>query len=236
MASITLPSNRVINYVYDTTKKGQLIGVNLLNTPIISSIGYNLGGQLTSWNWGNTAAQYVIGYDASKNSAIKTITAKNASGAVVYSLNYGFDSDARITALNRNNGLNDTYGYDNVSRLTSEVRKNGTADVFGITYTYDDNGNRKSLVATGTHQQPAANVTYNYTANTNRLSAVVNNGATSTPSYTTEGEMKFGSANAIYDYAGHRRFTASTTSAAYYMMNYNHKNERTIRTTQNNIS
>jgi RHS repeat-associated protein len=234
LASITLPSNRVINYVYDTTKKGQLVSVNLSNTPIISSIGYNLGGQITSWNWGNTASQYLIGYDTSKNSAIKTITAKNAAGSNVYRLAYGFDSDGRITVINRNNGLNDTYGYDNVSRLTSEARKNGTADVFGITYTYDDNGNRKSLVATGTHQQPAANVIYNYTTNTNRLSSVLNDGVTSTPSYTTEGEMKFGSANAIYDYAGHRRFTAPTTSTAYYMMNYNHKNERTIRTTQNN--
>lgn len=233
LASITLPSNRVINYVYDTTQKGQLASINLSNTPIISSIGYNLGGQLTSWKWGNTAAQYVIGYDGSKNGAIKTITAKNATGTVIYSLNHGFDRDGLVTAINRNGGLNDTYGYDNVGRLTSEIRKNGTTDVFGITYTYDDNGNRKSLVATGTHQQPVPSVTYNYTTNTNRLSSVVNNGVASNPSYTTEGEMKFGSANAIYDYAGHRRFTAPTTSAAYYMMNYNHKNERTIRTTQN---
>ncbi|MDV4219484.1 hypothetical protein MSC32_17665, partial [Acinetobacter baumannii] len=100
-----------------------------------------------------------------KNGVIQSISNKNNSGVVNYSLAYTFDNDGRVSKITRNNGLVDSFTYSNADRLLTESRLNGTTSVFGITYTYDKNGNRLSLAATGTHQQPQANVAYTYKGN-----------------------------------------------------------------------
>jgi uncharacterized membrane protein len=48
---------------------------------------------MTGWNWGAGAASYTWTYDAVKNGLIQSISNKNNSGVVNYSLGYTFDND-----------------------------------------------------------------------------------------------------------------------------------------------
>lgn len=240
LTSLTLPSGRKINYVYDTTKKGQLLSINQDGTNIIGSTTFDDGGQVTSWTWGNDGT-YNIAYDSSKNGVIKTIRNNTSADVENYKANYIFDNDGRISAIT-GRITRDSYTYDNVNRLLTETRTNvsGGATLFGITYTYDNNGNRLSLAATGAHEQPAANVTYAYTAGSNRMSNITRNGVAETPAYYNEGEMLLkNSFDATYDWAGQRRWSGGeggvATEPEYYMA-YNHQRERTVRSIRNNGS
>ncbi|MDX8255691.1 hypothetical protein, partial [Acinetobacter pittii] len=60
---------------------------------------------MTGWNWGAGAASYTWTYDAVKNGVIQSISNKNNSGVVNYSLAYTFDNDGRVNKITRNNGL-----------------------------------------------------------------------------------------------------------------------------------
>ncbi|MDO7495636.1 RHS repeat domain-containing protein, partial [Acinetobacter baumannii] len=100
--------------------------------------------------------------------------------AVNYSLTYAYDKDGRITLVTRHNGTKDAYTYDAVNRLISESRTTGTAATYSISYTYDKNGNRLTLNATGQHMQPAASAAYTYAANTNKLASFTKGGVAQT--------------------------------------------------------
>nr|WP_228142288.1 RHS repeat-associated core domain-containing protein [Acinetobacter pittii] len=226
LSTLTLPSGRKLAYTYDTTKKNLLTNVTLDGTALIRAITYDAGGQMTGWNWGAGAASYTWTYDAVKNGVIQSISNKNNSGVVNYGLAYTFDNDGRVNKITRNNALVDSFTYSNADRLLTESRVNGTTSVFGITYTYDKNGNRLSLAATGTHQQPQANLAYTYTGN--KLATIAGVAAT----HTANAELIYGGFTPTYDYAGNRRedkTTGGTTTAPQYYMTYNHKNERTVR-------
>ncbi|WP_081313548.1 RHS repeat-associated core domain-containing protein [Acinetobacter pittii] len=226
LSTLTLPSGRKLAYTYDTTKKNLLTNVTLDGTALIRAITYDAGGQMTGWNWGAGAASYTWTYDAVKNGVIQSISNKNNSGVVNYSLAYAFDNDGRVSKITRNNGLVDSFTYSNADRLLTESRLNGTTSVFGITYTYDKNGNRLSLAATGTHQQPQANVAYTYTGN--KLATIAGVAAT----HTANAELIYGGFTPTYDNTGNRREDKTTGGAAtapQYYMTYNHKNERTVR-------
>jgi len=140
-------------------------------------------------------------------------------------LAYAYDKDGRITQLTRNNGTKDNYGYDNVNRLISEARTTGTAATYSIGYTYDKNGNRTSLTATGQHMQPAESVSYTYAGN--KLASLTKAGVAQTISHTGNAELNFGTYLPTYDNGGRRK--VDRASAGYYYMNYNHKNERSFR-------
>jgi len=125
-----------------------------------------------------------------------------------------------------------------VNRLLTENRTNlsTNAAIFGITYTYDKNGNRKTLRGTGTHQQPAATVDYTYAANSNRLATISRDGVVTSPAHLTEGELRLDFVSG-YDSHGQRRWSGmrngDTTQPEYYFA-YNHKRERTVRSIRNN--
>ncbi|MFV5265353.1 RHS repeat domain-containing protein [Acinetobacter courvalinii] len=233
LKTLSLPSGRQLVFSYDATKKNQLANITLDGSALIRAISYDAGGQMTGWNWGAGAASYTWAYDPVKTGEIKSINNKNNSGSLNYSLVYDFDNDGRISKLTRNNGLIDSFNYNNADRLIKEVRTNGTTNIFNITYTYDDNGNRLSLTATGTHQQPQANVVYTYTGN--KLATI----AGATANHTANAELIYGGFTPTYDNAGNRRevkTTGGSTTAPQYYMTYNHKNERTIRGYQANGS
>jgi RHS repeat-associated protein len=238
LTSMTLPSGRVINYNYDlsTYKRGQMLSVSLNSTPIISSINYDGAGQTSSWTWAN-GSNYKVFYDPAQNGMIKAIVNTNPSNVENYKADYGFDQDGRILSIT---GLTtkDSYTYDKVDHLLTENRTNlsSNAAIFGITYTYDKNGNRLSLAATGTHQQPAANVSYTYKANSNRLEKITRNGVVTNPQTLVEGDLLLDFAG-IYDAAGQRRWSGRRNGDATLpddYMAYNHKRERTVRSTRNN--
>lgn len=236
LTGVTLPSGRQVTYGYDATNTGQLINVALNGSNLINTISYNGAGQTLSWAWGNSSTYSVV-YDVTKNGNIKTIINTNASNTQNYKADYGFDRDGRIVSIT---GLTtkDTFSYDKVNRLRTENRINlsGSTAIFGITYTYDKNGNRLSLAATGTHQQPAANVTYTYATNTNRLATITRNGLRTTPTHTTEGELRLDFSGG-YDSFGQRRWSGKrngdSTQPEYYFA-YNHKRERTVRSIKDN--
>ncbi|WP_284085040.1 RHS repeat domain-containing protein [Acinetobacter haemolyticus] len=230
ISSMTLPSGRKLAFTYDATKKNQLTNVTLDGTALIRAITYDAGGQMTGWNWGTGAASYTWVYDAEKRGIVKTINNKNNSGAINYTIYYSFDLDGRITNLALNNGIFDTFTYSNADRLLKETRSqtivNDTTDIYAISYTYDKNGNRLSLNATGAHQQPQGSVSYTYTGN--KLATIAGTAA----SHTANAELIYGGFTPTYDYAGNRRYdktTGGTSTSPQYFMTYNHKNERTIR-------
>ncbi|WP_375036945.1 RHS repeat domain-containing protein [Acinetobacter sp. RW6] len=226
LESLILPSGRVISYAYNSTKKNQLIDIKLDSLPLLRNITYNEGGQMTGWNWGAGAASYTWSYDPLKTGYLKKIINKNNSSTINYSMDYEFDLDSRITKTTQNNGLINNFSYDVRNRLLQESRFNGSTNIFNINYTYDDNDNRLSLTATGSHQQPQANVAYTYTGN--KLATI----AGVAVSHTSNAELIYGGFTPTYDYAGNRRedkTTGGTTTSPQYYMTYNHKNERTIR-------
>ncbi|WP_155757847.1 RHS repeat domain-containing protein [Acinetobacter beijerinckii] len=220
--ALTLPSGRTITYVYNA--QGMLSSINLYGNPLIRNISYDGANRVTGWLWssaGNASYSQSYNNDGSTNN----ITNKNSAGTTNYSLTYGYDKVGRITQLTRNNGTKDNYGYDNVDRLTSESRTTGTTQTYSITYTYDKNGNRTSLTATGQHMQPAASATYSYSGN--KLSSFSKGGVGQSISHTDNGELTHG-ATPTYD-NGARRKVDRISSTDYYYMNYNHKNERSFK-------
>ena len=136
VTAITMPSGRVINYNYDGNK-GRIASVNIAGNPFISNIAYDNFGQLISWNIENTGAKYSIAYDSSKSGAVKSISFTNRNNSVLYSENYNFDADGRITSINKLNNNTHNYTYDKANRLRSD--KSGS-------YTYDKNGNITSVL------------------------------------------------------------------------------------------
>ena len=233
LTGLTLPSGRQVQYVYDQglPSRGQMQSISLDGSSLISSMSYNAAGQTTAWTWGNGSV-YSISYDSSKNGNIKTITNSTASGVDNYKANHIFDDDGRITAITGQT-TRDLYTYDNAGRLLTENRQyvSGQAAIFGITYTYDQNGNRLTLRTTGNHQQPASSVNYTYQANSNRLTSITRDGVVASPTHLTEGELRLDFAGG-YDSYGQRRWSGrlnnDATQPQYYFA-YNHKRERTVR-------
>ncbi|WP_284085045.1 RHS repeat-associated core domain-containing protein [Acinetobacter haemolyticus] len=228
LSSMTLPSGRQFDFTYNS--KGQLTDITMDGTALIRAIRYGTvygTGPIAGWNWGTGTASYNIAYrDDIRDGTIQSITNRDNSNTVNYSLSYGFDNDGRINKLTRNNGLVDSFTYSNADRLLTESRVNGTTNIYGITYTYDKNGNRLSLSATGAHQQPQGNVSYTYTGN--KLAAIAGTAA----SHTANAELIYGGFTPTYDNVGNRReqkTTGGTATSPQHYMTYNHKNERTVR-------
>ncbi|WP_252510148.1 RHS repeat-associated core domain-containing protein [Acinetobacter oleivorans] len=225
LTSMTLPSGRSLTYSYSSTT-GMLTGINLNGSALVRSLSYDGANRITGWQWG---ALGNAGYTQSYNNdgSIATLTNKDNASAVNYSLTFGYDKDGRITLVTRHNGTKDAYTYDVVDRLLSESRTTGTAATYSISYTYDKNGNRLTLNATGQHMQPAASAAYTYTANTNKLASFTKGGVAQTFSHTANSELSYGTYLPTYDNAGRRKVDRASTD--YYYMNYNHKNERSFR-------
>jgi RHS repeat-associated core domain len=224
LTSMTLPSGRSVTYSYSTT--GMLTGINLNGSALVRSLSYDGANRVTGWQWG---ASGNAGYTQSYNNdgSMASLTNKDNASAVNYSLTFGYDKDGRITLVTRHNGTKDAYTYDVVDRLLSESRTTGTAATYSISYTYDKNGNRLTLNATGQHMQPTASAAYSYTANTNKLASFTKGGVAQTFSHTANSELSCGTYLPTYDNAGRRKVDRASTD--YYFMNYNHKNERSFR-------
>ncbi len=126
---------------------------------------------------------------------------------------YFYDAAGRLTGISQFNGTVVTPGYDNANRLTSLTNYSGSATITGYAYTLDNNGNRTRINATGAlpPANVAQNISYNYTANGNRLT---NLGSTAL-TYDAEGQLQ-SEGTASYTFDGAHRLTAYGTSSFSY--------------------
>ncbi|WP_436870770.1 RHS repeat-associated core domain-containing protein [Acinetobacter courvalinii] len=225
-SSLTLPSGRKISYSYNSV--GQLINLSQDSTVLLNNISYNAGGFMTGWKWGSGQAEYNIAYDLAQNGTIKKISNRSTTGAINYSIEYGFNEDGQIISFTRNEGSTvDNFTYDKANRLTSESRGSYT-----INYSYDRNGNRRTLRATGAHQQTSGNVDYTYIGN--RLNTWNKNGVSQPITYSEHGDLiQAMMVASVYDGAG-RKLWQLTSNEIGFDTRYNHKNERTVITNNSN--
>ena len=132
--------------------------------------------------------------------------------------------EGHSTALHLNAANNRTFGYDEIHRLIAAAGPwgAGTECTGGVTYTYDDNGNR---LCKG-EQAPATN--YSYVANTNLLDASTG-GEVASYSYDDNGNT-IGDGGHTYEYSDADRLaTVDTGSTATYV--YDGDGRRVIKTT-----
>ncbi|KQW99760.1 hypothetical protein ASC84_19925 [Acinetobacter sp. Root1280] len=231
LTSLTLPSGRKVDYVYDAQYKGQIKNVNLNGANILRDISYNNAGVMTGWNWGSSTSSYKWGYDPALTGLIVSINNTASSGMSNLGLNYEYNKRYEIQKEILNTDRVFNYSYDKESKILNENKIVNGAEEYSISYTYDSNGNRKTLAATGAHMQPNGNVVYAYLGN--RLSSI--NGQAL--NYTNNGELIYGNSKPWYDNADNRRenLTGGDLDPKY-NMTYNYKNERTVRGYQHNSS
>jgi RHS repeat-associated protein len=96
---------------------------------------------------------------------------------------FTYDALSRRTQLARPNGVNTDYTYDALSRLLTVLHKLAGNTIDGATYTVDNVGNR---TAKTNHLSGAPTEAYTYDA-IYQLTQVVQNGSTTTESYTYDG-------------------------------------------------
>jgi len=160
--AVTYPDGTTVDYVRDTQARIKEVGVRPDGGPratLLSNATYVPFGPVTGWTYGNgrvLSRTYDLDYRA------KTIL-DNASGGL--SLGYGYNAVGEVTELN--DGLNSAaqakYDYDPLGRLA--VTRDGSANPVE-TYSYDETGNRKSVVHGGITEA------YVYPSVSHRLSSV----------------------------------------------------------------
>ena len=104
-----------------------------------------------------------------------------AGSASLLNLTYGYNANSDPTTItdNLNSTNTQTLGYDAMDRLNS-----ASSGYYGpISWTYDLNGNRTQQNGSGII------TTYNFTANTNRLASIINNGTTQSAVYNAAGNL-----------------------------------------------
>ncbi len=137
MSTLTLPSGNVVSYAYNSD--GQVSGVQVGSTPLLSAATYEPFGPVSGWTWGN-GVTHTRSYD--EDGAIAAIGTSDTNGV---NLGYTYDAGSRITSIfdAATNPNSWTFDYDLLDRLTVA---NGATQTQG--WTYDANGNRLSETGT----------------------------------------------------------------------------------------
>ncbi|AXI02600.1 RHS repeat-associated core domain-containing protein [Aquirhabdus parva] len=218
---ITLPSGNQIDYSY---ANGLISSVKVNNQYIANAIAYDGSNQLQGWQWGNGATIYWI--ERNDANEIKRVRSSNVSGGQLFDTIPSYDADGRISTIDLANVGTYIYYYDNNAQITGE-----SGPGYGVNYSYDDNGNRKTLTGTGNTGLKSNNVTYGYTGN--KMASWSKDGQSQSIWWLPTGEMlDYTNGASTYDYQGRRRKEASNPSMPQYTgmyMDYNFKNERTFR-------
>lgn len=155
-----------LSVLYPRNAAGQVREVQLQvgNNPpsaFASAIGYLPFGPLSSLTWGN-GVSLSRSYDRDYRLSQQTVAGWNSS--------YGYDANGNIETLGSSLLGDLNYRYDALDRLTAEQR----ADL-EQSYSYDAAGNRTTKQVTPIvdgQAQAASTHTYQYAANSNRLSEI----------------------------------------------------------------
>ncbi|MFL6604627.1 MAG: RHS repeat domain-containing protein [Steroidobacteraceae bacterium] len=200
LTSLTTPSGQTITYTY---ANGQVSGVAVNGTPLISGVLYQPFGPTRGWTWGNNSAEVRL-YDEDGNpsqiSAIETTS-------------YTVDNAFRVVGADHaaNSNLSWSYDYDSLDRLTTATNTNAH-----LTWTYDAVGNRLSQGGAPGPTYSAANLTMTYN-DRGRLSSVTAGSQATSYIYNAMGQriQKNGASRTLfsYDEAGHLLGEYSSTGA-----------------------
>lgn len=227
VTAITMPSGRVIDYIYDGNK-ARLASIKIAGNPFISNISYDDLGQLNSWNIENTSAKYSIVYDQNKTGMVKSLGFNNKLNNTLYSAMYDYDRDGRITSITKPNNVLDKFGYTLLNGVLLETRVINSVNDYGIVNTYGKNGNPFIRNITGNTNYPSKSNLFTISANSNKISQYTRQGTTpQVANYLSTGELRFAPFLSGYDGNGQMRYSGGASSQ--YYMAYNHKNERTVR-------
>jgi RHS repeat-associated protein len=177
VATVTGPDGHTLTYAYNS--KGEVSSLSNGGT-VISNYSYDTDARLmkVTDGAGNLVIQY--DYDSLGRISLKTfgngtstvyaytaldeilsITNLSTSNAITSSLTYSYDLSGQPTSVTDAAGNITRYAYDLLGELTTVTLPNGGGT---ITYTYDANGNRKSVVNSGTTTTYTVNNMNEYSA------------------------------------------------------------------------
>ena len=216
LASVTYPDGMVVAYTRDST--GQITAVKENGNNVATSITYKPFGPIAGLTYGNGLVETRT-YDADYR--ITGISIPSVQGLI-----FGYNANDDITGITDSISASNTQtlGYDNLNRLTSAV--SGTGGYGSLTYAYDADGNRTSLV------NGAGTATYTLDTLSNQLQSI-SGATTATYSYNTIGTLDDDGINQ-YAYADTERLDTVTnisTSATVATYVYNALGQRTGKTT-----
>ncbi|MFS0724084.1 RHS repeat domain-containing protein [Paenibacillus sp. 1P07SE] len=164
-ASMTTPFGDLAEYEYDVVN--QLSSVKWKEAPV-ASFNYLGNGQLETKNAGYNLLTQTYSYTDGRLTGLEHLQGVN----VVRNYTYDYDKNANITAINeynfRPNSLtsSETFAYDNLNRIS-------TASLLDETYTYDNRGNRQTIMTDA--EMDLSDVSYEYDA-WDRLTKVTREG------------------------------------------------------------
>jgi RHS repeat-associated protein len=179
IASVTYPSGWLANYARDAM--GRVAGITAKSPaaanaqPILSRVGYQAFGPMSSAVWGNNVSEN-RSFDLDSN---LTVIADSGT-ATLQQLAYGYDAAANVLSIadGVTPGNNQEFQYDALYHLVSASGGYGT-----LGYTYDGVGNRLT-------QTVGSTVTnYSYTAQSNQLVSVTIGGTAQKIGYTKTGDI-----------------------------------------------
>lgn len=177
--TVTAGNKTYLSNRYTYNKLGQLTKVNGLSAE--GHYSYDSNGNLASASMGNGGTTH---YTYNKADWVTEVKNKqyDHGGQPLSTFNYTYTSDGNQEMKTDISGRETRYFYDGMNRLTQEIRSG--VGGFTNTYTYDDYGNRSSMV------QSETTTGYTYDAN-NRLLSIAG-GETASYAYDAEGNMTQG--------------------------------------------
>jgi RHS repeat-associated protein len=150
-------TNHVNSFTY--TNIGQLAQATLPDSLGTAAYTWALDGNMASRTWGSTAIAGTYAYDGAKRPISLTITrtgqAQNDVLARTYDLVGNVTSETQTLQRSGGTGTNPTLAYGQTESFTYDHANRVTASSFGgslpeaRTYTYDADGNRKSVTEAG---------------------------------------------------------------------------------------
>jgi RHS repeat-associated protein len=186
------PSGAWLDYGYDGYGRVDLVGYSLS----VTTTAYFPFGPVTGWTEPNST-KLLRTFD--QDGRMTGITLSSTTTANINTQTLTYDNASRITQLAESGLSNQAYGYDAVNRITSYFNGTNTTS-----WAYDNNGNRLSATLSGT-------TTYNYSANTNKLSSLTGT-TTQSFTYNSDGNQTYDGTH-TWSYDG-RGLAVSVTAAA----------------------
>jgi len=151
LVTMTYPSGKDVDYTYDDHLPD---GVSVDTTTILSGATYDPFGPVNAWTWGNTTVH---------SRSFNTRGLLTSQKMVTDTRTLTYDDNGQVITLD---DARHDLGFDyNALGQLDDFTAAGSSALTGQDFTYDENGNRESIVESST--------TYNYTVttNTNRLAS-----------------------------------------------------------------